>query len=77
IYRTYQREHGELQLVRGKIDMNRQLRREALMQPGISCLYDEFQMSNLLNQVLKAALQVVMSRCTSSSTKKRASSSLA
>jgi McrBC 5-methylcytosine restriction system component len=76
IFKSYQRESGELQLVRGRIDMNRQLRREALKQPGISCEYDEFQIDNPLNQAFKAALQIVMSRCKASSTKKRAASSM-
>jgi 5-methylcytosine-specific restriction enzyme subunit McrC len=76
IYRSYQREDGELQLVRGKIDMNRQLRREAMMKQGISCSYDEFEINNPLNQILKAALQLVLSRCTNPLTKKRTASNL-
>ncbi len=76
IFKSYQREYGELQLVRGRIDMNRQLRREALKRPGISCEYDEFQIDNPLNQAFKAALQLVMFCCKTSSTKKRAASSM-
>ncbi|ETT45425.1 hypothetical protein BSK66_10105 [Paenibacillus odorifer] len=76
VFKTYQRESGELHLVRGKINMNRQLRREALMQPGVSCIYDEFQINNPLNQAFKTALQIVMSKSKFPSTKKRAVSSM-
>ncbi|WNQ12215.1 hypothetical protein MJA45_03955 [Paenibacillus aurantius] len=77
IYRTYQSEQGELHLVRGKIDMNRQLRREAMMQGGVSCLYDEFQINHPLNQVFMAALLLVISRCKYTETRKAAASCLA
>ncbi|WP_433945548.1 McrC family protein [Paenibacillus sp. SN-8-1] len=77
VYRSYQREQDELQLVRGKIDMNRQLRREAMMKPGVSCVYDEFQVTNELNQVLVAGLQTVLSRCSYPATRMRAASSMA
>lgn len=76
LVRSYRREHGELQLVRGKIDIQRQLRRESMMQPGISCIYDEFEVNNLLNLVLKTGLQIVKSRSVISSTKKQALNSL-
>lgn len=72
VFKTYQRENGELHLIRGKINMNRQLRREALMQPGVSCIYDEFQINNTLNQAFKTALQIVMTKSKFPSTKKRA-----
>ncbi|WP_054939230.1 McrC family protein [Paenibacillus ihuae] len=75
VFKTYQREYGELHLVRGKINMNRQLLREAMMQPGVSCIYDEFQIDNPLNQAFRAALQIVMSQSKFPSTKKRAMSS--
>jgi 5-methylcytosine-specific restriction enzyme subunit McrC len=76
VYRNYRREQGDLQLVRGKIDMNRQLRRESTMQAGISCIYEEFQVNNSLNQIIKSALLVVMNRCRYSATKKRAAGML-
>lgn len=77
LVRSYKREHGDLQLVRGKIDIQRQIRRESMMQPGVSCVYDEFEVDNPLNQVLKAGLQIVRSRSVNSSTKKQALNSLA
>ncbi|CAM4490028.1 5-methylcytosine-specific restriction enzyme subunit McrC [Paenibacillus endophyticus] len=76
LVRSYRREHGDLQLVKGKIDIQRQVRRESMMQPGVSCVYDEFEVNNPLNQVLKAGLQIVRSRSMNSSTKKKAMSSL-
>jgi 5-methylcytosine-specific restriction enzyme subunit McrC len=77
LVRSYRREQDELQMVRGKIDIQRQIRRESLKQPGISCIYDEFEVNHPLNQVLKAGLQIVRKRSETPSTKKQAIHSLA
>ncbi|WNS42036.1 McrC family protein [Paenibacillus sp. MMS20-IR301] len=76
IYRSYQHEDGELQLVRGKINLSRQLRRDAMKLPGVSCTYDEFQVSNPLNQILKTGLQLITARSRYFPTKKRATDCL-
>ncbi|WP_426449648.1 McrC family protein [Paenibacillus sp. S-38] len=59
-FRTYQSEQAVVQRVRGKIDMASQLKRSAVKQAGVSCIYDEFEVNNPLNQVFKAAIQYLM-----------------
>jgi 5-methylcytosine-specific restriction enzyme subunit McrC len=72
VYHSYRQECGELPLVRGKIEITRQLIRESAKLPGVNCIYDEFQVNNQLNQIFKAALQTILSRCTYSNTRKTA-----
>ncbi|MGM0882452.1 MAG: McrC family protein [Bacillota bacterium] len=72
VFHSYQEDRDDLQLIRGKIDITRQILRESAKLSGVSCVYDEFHRDNPLNQIMKAALQITLARCAYTETRKRA-----
>jgi 5-methylcytosine-specific restriction enzyme subunit McrC len=59
IIRRYEARSADLPLLRGRLDIARQIRRHATRHDLLACKYDEFSEDNALNQVLKAALNVL------------------
>jgi len=67
----YRAQEDDLQVVRGKILIQRQIGANALRMDRIACRYDELTADNNWNRVLKAALRLVGRRITSVTLRRR------
>jgi 5-methylcytosine-specific restriction enzyme subunit McrC len=57
--RTYVTQEGNLRVVRGRILMDQQIRRNAVQKQRVYARYDEFSPDTPLNRVLKAACRIL------------------
>lgn len=61
LYREYQNETDELSLIRGKIDIIKSIQNKVARKSTISCEYDILSENNILNQILKTAMLLLLS----------------
>ncbi len=60
LYREYISQKEDLALVRGKIDMPGTIRNKMARKQRLSCEYDELSENNLLNQILKTTVFILI-----------------
>ena len=60
LYREYINRVEDLPVVRGKIDMPGTIRNRLARHMAVTCDYDELSEDNLLNQILKATVQLLL-----------------
>ncbi|CAM4409679.1 ATP-dependent helicase [Bacillus manliponensis] len=59
LYKTYERNEGNLYVMRGKLEFSKHIRENAFHQTRAYCAFDEHTENNSLNQLLKCALCIV------------------
>lgn len=60
LYKTYERVESNLPVIKGKLVISRHIRENMFHKTKAYCEYDEHTENNLLNQLLKAALLIVL-----------------
>lgn len=60
LYREYVTKQDILPVLRGKIDFNEAVKQSKQCQKRLPCLYDELSENNLLNQILKTTVCVLL-----------------
>jgi 5-methylcytosine-specific restriction enzyme subunit McrC len=60
LVRRYEGQEGNLSVLRGRLAINEQLRVNAANPERLYCRFDEFQEDNPLNQILKAAIRLLL-----------------
>ncbi len=60
LYREYRHHQDDLTTMRGKIDVPRTIKNKLSRKQIISCEYDELSENNLLNQILKTAVILLL-----------------
>ena len=60
LYREYTGKNEHLKTIRGKIDINDSLRDRAERNNSLACEFDELSENNLLNQILKSTLFLLL-----------------
>ncbi len=71
LIRRYREERGDLQTVRGRLQIEEQLRRNLVHRERTACAFDEFDEDHALNQLLRVAI-VRMLRLASNNTTQQA-----
>ena len=56
LYREYIPLSDNLNVIRGKLDMNRQIQNIMMKNSKVSCIFDELSIDNFYNQILKTAM---------------------
>ena len=59
LIKDYIRESDKTTVIKGKIDINASIKRNALVDKKLVVLYDEFSEDVLLNQILKATIDYI------------------
>ncbi len=62
LYREYIARNEDLPTLRGKIDMARTIRNKMARRRVLACEYDELSANNLLNQILKTTVLLLLKR---------------
>lgn len=60
LYREYENRKEDLNVVRGKIDMPGTIRNKIAKTDKLTCEYDELSENNLLNQILKTTVMLLL-----------------
>lgn len=60
LVRRYEAEEENLSVLRGRLDVSKQLRLNIANPERLFCRFDEFQADNPLNQILKAAVRLLL-----------------
>ena len=60
LYRDYLNRKEDLAVVRGKIDMSGSIRNRLARKRVVTCEYDELSENNLLNQILKTTVMILI-----------------
>lgn len=60
LYKEYLNRQEDLALVRGKIDMPGSIRNQIAKKHLLTCDYDELSENNLLNQILKTTVMILL-----------------
>lgn len=60
LYREYLLQDEELSVLRGKLNIQETIRNKIQHKQKLSCEYDELSENNLLNQILKTAMQILV-----------------
>lgn len=60
LYREYMVRKEDGSVVRGKIDLQQTIRNQLARKKSITCEYDELSENNLLNQILKSTVMVLL-----------------
>ncbi|WP_407272054.1 McrC family protein [Radiobacillus sp. PE A8.2] len=61
IYKTYERQEENLYVMKGKLELSNHIRQNAFNHTRAYCSFDELTENNSMNQLFKAALQIVRS----------------
>lgn len=64
LYREYVMKNEELTTVRGKIDLNKSIRNKISKKKVVSCEFDELTENNILNQIIKTTLIILLKQPT-------------
>lgn len=59
MYKTYEEHSGNLNVMKGKLELPQHIRKNAFQKTRVYCSFDEYTENNLLNQLFKAALFIV------------------
>lgn len=70
LFKTYESNEGKLSTIRGRIDLYKTHEIEQNNPYQAYCIYDELTENNIYNQILKAALQLLL-RCENVSTSRK------
>lgn len=60
LYREYLNQKEDMSVMRGKIDMPRTIRNKLARKHVLTCEYDELSENNLLNQILKTTVMLLL-----------------
>lgn len=60
LYREYVLQEGELSVLRGKLNIQGTIRNKIQHKQKLSCEYDELSENNLLNQILKTTMRILV-----------------
>ncbi len=60
LYREYESRQEDLTVVRGKIDLAGTIRNRMMHRQMVTCQYDELSENNLLNQILKTTVMLLL-----------------
>ncbi len=60
LYREYQNKTEDIPTMRGRIDMPKTIRHKIAREQVLSCEYDELSENNLLNQILKTTVMLLI-----------------
>lgn len=60
LYRKYLNKKEDMAVMRGKIDMSGTIKNKIARQQVLSCDYDELSENNLLNQILKTTVMILL-----------------
>jgi 5-methylcytosine-specific restriction enzyme subunit McrC len=60
LYREYINRQEDLQALRGKIDLSGTIKNRLAHKQALSCEYDELSENNLLNQILKTTVMILL-----------------
>lgn len=60
LYREYQNKMEDMPTMRGRIDMPRTIRHKVAREQLLACEYDELSENNLLNQILKTTVMLLL-----------------
>lgn len=72
LYREYVEQQENLSALRGKVDINGSIQNKMAHRRLMACEYDELSEDNILNQILKSALSILLhQKCVSAENKKQ------
>jgi 5-methylcytosine-specific restriction enzyme subunit McrC len=59
IYKDYNKKEDELNYLKGKLNINKQIKHNLTKKHKLYCIYNEFSENNLINQILKYTIELL------------------
>jgi len=63
LYRAYLNKIDDMAVLRGKIDMGGTIQKRIARQQVLTCEYDELSENNMLNQIIKTTVMILLRHC--------------
>ena len=70
IYKDYNKKEYELNYLKGKLNINKQIKHNLTKKHKLYCIYNEFSENNLINQILKYTIELLKNATKNSKNKK-------